>query len=253
VDEILNPIAEREAPDSGLYCIPSEANHYPDSRFYCIDENCKDPKRGLFLKKSNRGRYFFSHYGNYQHEISPETLLHKLTIKSFEGLKEFELPTFKDEEGYYYPVQTISIDPSKTALEFRELEGVRPDVTITSLGGMQLGIEIFVTNRTKEKKIQRLEGHKLPTLEINLEDFYRFNRERCKTDISFIKENALRLVCELKRKSWLATPKPDQIIGLLKGEELIPVVSPPSTSSPGEGCLFLFIFSVAILILCGLL
>ena len=249
---MLNPIAEREEPDSGFYCIPSEAKNYPNSRFYCIDENCNDPHRRLFVKRSKLGRYFFCHYGNYQHQISPETLLHKLTIKSFEGVIEFELPSFKDEEGNYYPVQTISIDSSKTILEFRELKGIRPDVTVTSAGGMQLAIEIFVTNRTKEKKIERLQEHKLPTIEISLKDFYNLNRERCKTDIAFIKENAPALVAELKRKNWLAKPKADQIVGLTKGAEPIPVVSPPSTSPPG-GCLLLFIFPVAILILFELL
>ena len=248
MDEILNPIAEREHPDSGLYCIPSEAKNFPNSHFYCIDENCKDPRRRLFLKRSKLGTHFYSHYGNYQHEISPETLLHKLTIKSFEGLKEFELPSFKDDEGNYYPVQTIHIDSDKTVMEFRELRGIRPDVTITPLGGMQLAIEIFVTNRTKDKKIQRLEDHKLPTIEINLNDFYHLNRERCRTDITFIKENSPILVAELKRKNWLAKPKVDQIVDLVKGEDPAPAIS-RSTSSPGQGCLLILIFPLAVLLL----
>jgi hypothetical protein len=253
MDEILNPIAEREMPDSGLYCIPSDAKNYPNSHFYCIDENCNDPQRRLFLKRSKLGRYFYSHYGNYQHEISPETLLHKLTIKSFEGLMEFELPSFKDDEGNYYPTQIFFIDPDRTVMEFRELQGIRPDVTITSLGGTQLAIEIFVTNRTKDKKIQRLEDHKLPTIEINLNDFYQTNRERCKTDIIFIKENSPVLVAELKRKNWLAKPKVDQIVDLIKGEEPVPKSSPSTTSSPGQGCLLLLVLPSAILVILQLL
>lgn len=94
-------------------------------------------------------------------------------------MTEFEFPSFKDDNGNYYPAQTIPIDPDKTIMEFRDLQGIRSDVTITSLGGMQVAIEIFVTNRTKEKKIQRIEDHKLPTIEINLKDFYQLNRDRC--------------------------------------------------------------------------
>ena len=242
MNEILNPIAEREHPDSGLYCPPEEAKKYPNAHFFCIDENCQDPQRRLFLKKSKLGRYFYSHYGNYQHEISPETLLHKLTIKSFEGLAHFELPAFKDEQGNYYPVQTFLIDTKKTVLEFRELHGVRPDVTVTSLSGMVLAIEIFVTNRTKDQKIQRLAEHKLATLEINLNDFYQRNKERCKTDIPFINENAPVLVSELRRKKWLAKPMVDQIIDLMKGEEPIQATPVSVPTQPNQGCLMALLF-----------
>lgn len=137
-------------------------------------------------------------------------------------------------------------------MEFRDLQGIRSDVTITSLGGMQVAIEIFVTNRTKEKKIQRLEDHKLPTIEINLKDFYQLNRDRCKSDITFIKENAPVLVAELKRKNWLAKPNVDQVVDLTKGKEPVPSVPASTTSSPGQGCLLLFIFPIAIMILFAL-
>jgi hypothetical protein len=244
VDEILNPIAEREGTDSGLYCIPSEAKNYPNSRFYCIDENCNDPQRRLFVKRSKLGRYFFSHYGNYQHDISPETLLHKLTIKSFEGLTEFQIPSFKDGQGNFYPEQMLLIDPNNTVLEFRELKGIRPDVTIVSIRGMQLAVEIFVTNRTKEKKVQRLNEHKLPTVELNLNDFYLKNKEQCKTDVPFIRDNAPKLVAELRRKKWLQLPTFDQVTGLTFGDE--PQPEPPSQPkpSPGQGCLLLFVIPI---------
>jgi len=244
MSEILNPIAERNEPDSGLYCTPEEAHKLSNEKFFCIDENCKDPKRGLFLKKSNRGKYFFSHYGNFQHEISPETLLHKLTIKSFEGLTEFELPSFKDDQGNFYPKQLFLIDPDKTILEFRELKGIRPDVTIVSTTGMQLAVEVFVTNQTKDQKVQRLSEHKLPTIELNLHDFYFKNKEQCKTDVPFIRDNAPKLVTELHRKKWLQLPEFGQVIGLTIGEEPKPEPPARAHSSTGQGCLLLFVIPI---------
>jgi hypothetical protein len=241
VSEILNPIAERVKPDSGLYCTPEEARDYGTEKFFCIDENCKDPNRGLFLKKSVKGKYFFSHYGKYQHEISPETLLHKLTIKSFEGLTEFQLPSFKDDQGNFYSEQVFLIDPRKTIVEFRELKGIRPDVTLESTNGMKLAVEVFVTNRAKEQKVQRLNDHKLPTIELNLNDFYLRNREQCKTDIPFIKENAPLLIAELPRKKWLQVPNAQQVIGLIVGEEPKTIIEPSNPSSPSQGCVVLFV------------
>jgi hypothetical protein len=251
--DILNPLAEVDAPDSGRYATPDEAKSDRSRKYFCPDSDCLDKLRRLIFKTSKNGISFFCHYPDFQHEISPETLLHKLTIKSFEGLKEFELPSFKNDEGNYYPVQLISIDLTKTILEFRELKGIRPDVTVTSLTGMQFAIEIFVTHRTKENKIQRLEDHKLPTIEIDLKDFYYLNRERCKTDIRFIKENAPLLVSDLNRKNWLAKPKPEQIVDLIKREEAVVIVSPPSTTSPSQGSLLLLIFPIVGLILIELL
>ena len=63
-----------------------------------------------------------------------------------------------------------------------------------------------MTNRTKEKNIERIVNYKMPAIEINLMDFYNRNRERCKTDIDFINQNALHLIHELYRKVWLAQP-----------------------------------------------
>jgi hypothetical protein len=244
VNEILNPIAERENPDSGLYCTPEEGKLYPIAHFYCIDEGCHDPQRRLFLKKSKLGRYFYSHFGSYQHDISPETLLHKLTIKSFERLTEFQLPSFKDDQSNFYPDQVFFIDPEKTVVEFRGLKGVRPDVTLESTSGMKLAVEVFVTNRTKEQKIQRLNDHKLPTIELNLNDFYLRNREQCKTDIIFIKENALILIAELRRKKWLQHANVDQVIGLMVGEEPKTKIEPSTRNSPSQGCLVFFVIPV---------
>jgi hypothetical protein len=242
--EILNPLAEADHIDSGIYITPEQGKINAGRKFFCPDPDCLDNERRLIFKVSKNGLPFFCHYPDFQHEINPETLLHKLTIKSFEGLIEFELPPFKDDQGNFYPQQLFIIDPDKTVLEFRELKGIRPDVTIVSTSGMQLAVEIFVTNRTKDQKVQRLNDHKLPTIELNLNDFYLKNKEQCKTDIPFIKDNAPKLVAELHRKKWLQFPTFDQVIGLTIGEEPKPEAPSQSQASPGQGCLVLFVIPI---------
>lgn len=237
MSEILNPLAELDHFDSGKYLTPEEAKGHLGRKFFCPDPKCLDDQRRLIYKVSKNGRPFFCHYPDFQHEISPETLLHKLTIKKFDGLPEFEVPSFKDEQGNYYPAQVIRIDPGKTVMEFRDLLGIRPDVTITSTNGMTLAVEIFVTNKTKEKKIERLNDHRLPTVEINLNDFFVANRNRCKTDIPFINKNASILIAEITRKKWLSSPRSGAIVDLVKGEEPTPVQPQLTSTSPGQGCL----------------
>lgn len=251
MSEILNPLAEIDSIDSGKFLTPEEAKDTPRHKYFCPDSDCLDENRRLIFKTSKNGRPFFCHYPDFQHEISPETLLHKLTIKKFEGLSQFEVPAFKDDGGNYYPTQILNINPEKTILEFKELQDVRPDVTVTSLNGMRLAIEIFVTNKTKERKIARLNNHNLPTIEIDLNDFYRSNRIRCKTDIAFINENAEVLIQKLPLKKWLNTPTSESIIDLIKGEE--PKVEPPKVlPNQPTGCLVLLILMPLIVVLYSL-
>lgn len=99
MEEYLNPIAEKNNPDSGQITTPKNA--YPirkESEFYCPDHDCLDPKRKLIPTKSKLGNYFFKHKPKCTHEIRPETLLHKLAVKWFETREEFEIPQFDRRE-----------------------------------------------------------------------------------------------------------------------------------------------------------
>jgi len=167
-------------------------------------------------------------------------------VKSFEGLTQFEIKEFKDENGKYYPAQTIQLDPTKTILEFREFTGVRPDVTVVSENGLTFAIEIFVTNKTKERKINRLKEHNLPTLEIGINDFYTANQEQCKVDVLFIEKHARILTAEMKRKKWLSLPLSHHTAGLNSSEK--PILS--STNTPhGNGCCLSLIYLIPILLI----
>jgi hypothetical protein len=243
MNEIRNPLGELDHFNSGKYVKPDQAKNFEGHKFFCPDPKCLDEKRRLSYKVSKNGTPFFSHFPKYHHEINPETLLHKLTIKAFENLDKLEVPPFNDEYGNYYPSQVFLIDVDETVPEFRDLEGIRPDVALTSIHGMKLGIEIFVTSKTKEKKIQRIANHKLPTIEINLLEFYNLNRERCKTDIDFINQHAPQLIADPKRKIWLAQPCFQQTPGLVQSSPPTKTTPAPksSTSSSGGGCLVILL------------
>lgn len=194
MEELKNPTAELYSPDSGKLITPAQAKekYTAEKRFFCPYANCLDPERKLYL--THRGDLiYFSHYGNYEHEISPETLLHKLAIKYFEDLATFQIPHFKDDVNIHYPTQFLALDKSKTQTEYSLLKGIRPDVVIETCNGFQLAIEILVTHGVGDEKNKRIINHNLPTLEIDLSKFYLENKEQCKTEIDFIVGNLDRL------------------------------------------------------------
>lgn len=82
--------------DSGLIMEPNEEIYKNKHlKLFCPDHDCKDPERRMFTKKSKNGKFFFSHYGDYRHDIRPETLLHKLAIAWFQEKTEDEIPGVK--------------------------------------------------------------------------------------------------------------------------------------------------------------
>lgn len=238
MSDILNPLAELDRVDSGQYRTPEEAKRDHDHKYFCPDPECLDETRRLIFKISNKDRPFFCHHPKFEHEIRPETLLHKLVIKAFERLDSFEIPAFRNAAGNYYGSQVISIDASKTAIEYREHRNIRPDVSITTSSGIEIAIEVFVTIKTKTEKIGKIKSLGLPAIEIDLSKFYFQYKERCKSDIAFIRENALPLINDLSLKHWLHKLPTDSCAELVKSEEPTkgePVKSESITSS-NSGC-----------------
>lgn len=197
--DFLNPIAELDKPDSGKIILPTQAIELKaEHSFYCPDFDCKDAERILTVKKSSKGNYFFSHKPNCGHDIRPETLLHKLAIKWFLDKVEYEWPANKILRR-----QTVHIDPLKTICEFRKLERIIPDVTLTTDNDINFAIEIVVTNDIHESKAKLIKEFNLPTIRVDLTTFYRENTEKCQTDLEFIQVNLDRLMTDVQLKSWV--------------------------------------------------
>ena len=195
--DLRNPYAERSFPDSGQRVLPEEAIY--KLNYYCPDPLCLDPNRRLFLKK--RQRYFFSHYKGYDHLYSGETLLHKLSIKYFQKLESFEAPSLNGNESFI-----IKIDTTQTKLEYNGFKNLRPDIKITSIEDDTYFIEIFVTHETKGKKLNELKEYNLPTIEIELNDFYYQHQEQCRINVEFVRNEVPTLISNIALKKWLYHP-----------------------------------------------
>lgn len=205
-EQFLNPVAELNEPDSGSMIKPAQAKS--GDTLFCPDSLCKDNERILILKHSKLGNPFFSHRPGFSHPIYPQTLLHKMAVKWFEGKTEFEIPagtslnkTFKTE--------IWKLDPAQTQLEFRLYQSVIPDVVAQTTSGFKFAIEIVVTNDVSSEKSLLLKEHSLPTVSIDLTDFYNANKESCRTDIDFVNANLDSLLKNLGRKRWIRLPTID--------------------------------------------
>lgn len=206
-----NPVAEVRYPDSGWIVTPEETRELRDSpEFFCPDFDCKDPARKLILKRSQHGNLFFSHRPGYGHSIHPQTLLHKLAVKWFEGKTEFEFPPYT-KGNTIIKRQNILLNPAETRLEYSRLKQHVPDVKIQSVDGFSIAIEIVVTNDISDKKAKIIEQFGLPTVRIELTSFYRQYPTECKINKEFVESKLDELLTDIKRKSWVHFPEIDPL------------------------------------------
>lgn len=209
--EFLNPVAELDKPDSGELVNPNVAYQLKeDHKFYCPDFDCKDSERILIIKKSSNGNPFFSHKPGFFHDINPETLLHKSAIKWFLAQTEFEIPSC-DLVGKRLEQQTVILDPTKTKPEFRKLEHIIPDVKLTTISNFEFAIEIVVTNDVSQTKSKRIHEFGLPTIRIDLQDFYKANKTECQINLDFIQRHLPGLMSDIVKKTWVIAPQVELI------------------------------------------
>lgn len=231
----MNPVAELNRPDSGDIVKPAQTKQ--GDKLFCPDHDCGDPDRKLFLKHSSLGNPFFSHRPGFSHPIYPQTLLHKLSVKWFEGQTALEIPEGRVVDKILTR-KTLNIDPTKTQLEFRQHQSVIPDVIVETEEGFKIAIEIVVSNDVSPEKSILLHELKLPTICIDLSDFYNANKEACRTDIDFIKSNLDRLLQDLVRKRWVRLPPTEMQNPGIEWKQK----QPAST----DGCLLSFVALIVI-------
>ena len=217
MQEYKNPYAEINKKDSCKLITPKEAKNLSVT-FYCPDTDCRDTERILLLSTSKLDNLFFRHRSGFEHSYNPVTLLHKLIIQKFITLSNFEIPSFKDERNNSYPPQLLTLDKTKTEIEYSVLKSIKPDVLIETDKGLKIAIEIFVTHEVNEEKRAKIKSLNLPTIEIDLSNFYAENQESCRNDYQFIFENAQSLIEDIKLKLWHVTPTAQQSNGVLRNE-----------------------------------
>lgn len=206
MNDFLNPIAEIDQIDSGDITTPEEAIPLKSIRkFFCPDFDCKDPKRRLSLKKSKLENYFFCHHPGYEHEIRPETLLHKLAIRWFVSKSEFEVPE-RVVSSKRIKRQILQLDTNKTLPEYSRLKLIKPDVKLYTVDGFEFAIEIVVTHDLDDSKKKLIDKFGLPTVRIDLSFFYKQFPYECRVNKSFVEKNLDNLPTNVELKKWVISP-----------------------------------------------
>lgn len=132
--------------------------------------NCVCPSCGgqLIAKKGSKKIHHFAHQSLQTCEYGYETSLHLLAKDLILNSKKF-----------YLPEVSLIIDGKATTLENGKLiniehvkcevslDNVKPDLIIES-DGLKYFIEIYVTHKVDEIKLEKLKTKNIPTLEINL-------------------------------------------------------------------------------------
>lgn len=139
------------------YVDVNEAQKHRFGDYICPD--CKEP---LIIRKGNKKVWHFSHK-KYTY-CSSETSLHIATKNIIKESNFIYLPKrqclLNNIEG-----QTVKIAKVETEVA---LGNVRPDIVITLDTGEQIGIEIAVTHKVENDKLEKLKNLGLSTIEIDL-------------------------------------------------------------------------------------
>ncbi len=141
--------------DSGLKC-------------GCVCPSCGEP---LIAKKGSKVMHHFSHYSGHNCEYGYETSLHLAAKEIISKAKTIVIPdvflhfpdSYKKDE-LLCKAKEMQID--KVELE-KHYDGIIPDIVLHK-GNKKLFVEIFVTHRIDEEKLEKLRKANISTIEIDL-------------------------------------------------------------------------------------
>lgn len=136
----------------------------------CICPACGDP---LVAKKGEKMMHHFAHHAGHTCEFGYESSLHLAAKNILSKAKKIVIPAvYLSFPNSYKEAQLISeskeIKIDKVELEKRYSDIV-PDIVIYS-GGKQLFVEIYVTHRIDDEKLNKLRKENISTIEIDLSD-----------------------------------------------------------------------------------
>lgn len=131
---------------------------------------CKCPLTAVLKTKVRRQH--FRHRRGADCSNAYETSLHTAAEQVIKDNEEILVPAVVAQHGRQF--RSITDEPkrfrySDACLEV-QMDGIRPDVVLHEAreSGRQLLVEIFVTHRTEQRKIDLIRDRRLPTFEINL-------------------------------------------------------------------------------------
>lgn len=162
----------------------------------CICPECEEQLGSrIYSKNSNRESCYF-----HKNEESActggqgESELHLLAKKIFERNSWLMTPPFQ---------KTRTLKFSYKKVEFENIIGnIRPDIVLTSETGNQFLVEVGVTSFIKgnQKKINKIEQLRIPTIEIDLKELYNDNSIIDSSIESQLQSNLVELI---DKKEWI--------------------------------------------------
>lgn len=166
---------------------------------------CPSCKHPLVARKGDKTSHHFAHYKGKDCEYGLETALHLAAKEILEKYKKIVIPeTYVEILNKDLPDWRIS---KEVQLELKDVkletykEGIIPDI-LAFVQGKPLMIEITVTHKTGEEKIEKVRKQGISILEISLEDF--------EADFS-IDDLEKAIIFETSNKKWLLNMKAEHL------------------------------------------
>lgn len=170
----------------------------------CICPSCKQV---LVAKKGSLRLHHFAHKSNSTCKYGYETSLHLLAKKIIEKQNKFVIPELAVNCGCDKIIirESIQINISNVYVE-KNLENVKPDIILEILNKnnqiQKFAVEIYVTHKIDDKKLEKIKSLNLSTIEIDLSEI---NKEIEKNNIEFIEQEITKIIFSKndKRKYWV--------------------------------------------------
>ena len=159
----------------------------------CVCPSCNQP---LVAKKGEKMIHHFAHSSTDECEYGYETSLHLLAKEIISKSQKFTIPSVYVEFHSYkekeYISQSKEITVDRVELE-KSFGGIIPDIVIYC-GEKKLFIEIFVTHKIDEEKLNKIKSAGISTIEVDLS---KMDREMTDIELSEI------LLKDSKEKKWI--------------------------------------------------
>ena len=159
----------------------------------CVCPSCNQP---LIAKKGEKMVQHFAHKSTDECEYGYETSLHLLAKEIISKSKKFTIPSVYVEFHSYkekeYISQSKEITVDRIELE-KSFGGIIPDIVIYC-GEKKFFVEIFVTHKIDEEKLNKIKSAGISTIEIDLS---KMDREITDNELSEM------LLKDSKEKRWI--------------------------------------------------
>jgi hypothetical protein len=163
----------------------------------CVCPACRAPLVAK-LPKEKITRHF-AHLAETSCSGGPETAVHYLAKEVLDANKRLKVPSVEASSGEFKEVAYVTREMAFDRAEIeRRLDGVTPDIIVYH-GDRELLVEIYVTHRCGQEKIDRLKAMNLPALELDLSHLGR----------NATREEVAQAVTTKAPRKWLYNAKID--------------------------------------------